>query len=208
MIFHYWNKINLLQFSTGLSQLFKLDKVTKNLLKEKAFKTLSVGVDEAQNTIKKLKRNFSYFKLEARLEDDMTMIFWGMIEIIKTCFLLEPHLLFNTLKRLDSKRDDLAFIFQYVGTIASLLSTSLLRASLPNYCIPQYCEENTIEASNAFHPLFIKAIPNSFKLDKKSMLITGSNMSGKTSFIRTVAINALTAQTINTCFAEQMRLPP
>ncbi|WP_262502895.1 MutS-related protein [Prolixibacter bellariivorans] len=36
--------------------------------------------------------------------------------------------------------------------------------------------------------------------------MTGSNMSGKTSFIRTIGINAITAQTINTCFARHFSL--
>ena len=39
-----------------------------------------------------------------------------------------------------------------------------------------------------------------------SMLITGSNMSGKTSFIRTIGINVITAQVLNTCFAEEFAL--
>jgi DNA mismatch repair ATPase MutS len=35
----------------------------------------------------------------------------------------------------------------------------------------------------------------------KSVLITGSNMSGKTSFIRTIGVNALSGYVLNTCFA-------
>lgn len=39
------------------------------------------------------------------------------------------------------------------------------------------------------------------------MLLTGSNMSGKTSFIRTIGINAITGLTINTCFSKQFSKP-
>ena len=39
------------------------------------------------------------------------------------------------------------------------------------------------------------------------MLLTGSNMSGKTTFIRTVAINSILAQTLYLCFADEYSAP-
>ena len=41
----------------------------------------------------------------------------------------------------------------------------------------------------------------------KSILITGSNMSGKTTFLRTLALNSILAQTIYTCFADTFNTP-
>lgn len=38
-------------------------------------------------------------------------------------------------------------------------------------------------------------------------MITGSNMSGKTTFLRTVMINSILAQTLYTCFAEEFNAP-
>jgi DNA mismatch repair ATPase MutS len=43
--------------------------------------------------------------------------------------------------------------------------------------------------------------------DGKSVLISGSNMSGKTTFIRTIGINTILAQTINTVCAKQFITP-
>lgn len=48
---------------------------------------------------------------------------------------------------------------------------------------------------------------NSIDVNEKSVLLTGSNMSGKTTFIRTIGINAITGLTINTCFADQFSMP-
>ena len=50
-------------------------------------------------------------------------------------------------------------------------------------------------------------IANNINLVNKSLLLTGSNMSGKTSFIRTIGLNVITGLTINTCFAESMTIP-
>jgi DNA mismatch repair ATPase MutS len=44
-------------------------------------------------------------------------------------------------------------------------------------------------------------------IDQKSILITGSNMSGKTTFIRTIALNSVLSQTIFTCFADEFITP-
>ena len=45
------------------------------------------------------------------------------------------------------------------------------------------------------------------ELQDSSLLLTGSNMSGKTTFIRTIAINSILAQAFNICFAERYQAP-
>jgi DNA mismatch repair ATPase MutS len=58
------------------------------------------------------------------------------------------------------------------------------------------------------HPLVVRAVPNSLVLRPgHGALVTGSNMSGKSTFLRTVGVNAVLAQTINTCLAREYRAP-
>ena len=58
------------------------------------------------------------------------------------------------------------------------------------------------------HPLLPEAVPNSIELaPPRGVLITGSNMSGKSTFLRTVGVNAILAQTINTCLATSYSAP-
>lgn len=58
-----------------------------------------------------------------------------------------------------------------------------------------------------YHPLIDNCVPNSIHVKDKSILLTGSNMSGKTSFIRTIGVNLITGLAINTCFAESATIP-
>ena len=52
------------------------------------------------------------------------------------------------------------------------------------------------------------AVPNSIVLPPgRGVLVTGSNMSGKSTFLRTVGVNAVLAQTINTCLAATYAAP-
>lgn len=56
-----------------------------------------------------------------------------------------------------------------------------------------------------YHPLIQDPVPNSLTVGAQGILVTGSNMSGKSTFLRTVALNALFAQTIYTCLAKSYR---
>lgn len=58
-----------------------------------------------------------------------------------------------------------------------------------------------------YHPLIENCIENDLSISGKSILITGSNMSGKSTFLRTFTINAILAQTIYTCFATEFISP-
>ena len=58
------------------------------------------------------------------------------------------------------------------------------------------------------HPLVASAVPNSITLGPPhGILVTGSNMSGKTTFVRTLGVATVLAQTINTCLATAYDAP-
>ena len=69
------------------------------------------------------------------------------------------------------------------------------------------CKGQKIKTVAISHPLISSCIVNDLSLNNESLLLTGSNMSGKTTFIRSVAINSILAQTINTCFAKEYIAP-
>lgn len=76
---------------------------------------------------------------------------------------------------------------------------------MKNWCIPEFDNKNIgIGAKNLYHPLIAKPVKNSISVEK-SVLLTGSNASGKSTFIKTVAINAIFAQTINTVLADSYK---
>lgn len=78
--------------------------------------------------------------------------------------------------------------------------------------IPAWTQEPILEGENVFHPLLLpaKAVGNSFSLntDRKLVLLTGSNMSGKTTFMRTLGINAVLLNLGLRPFADRMTLGP
>ena len=97
-------------------------------------------------------------------------------------------------------------VFAFVGEVDILISIASLRKGLDTYCLPTV-KGSGIAAVQMYHPLISNCIPNSIEVLDKSVLLTGSNMSGKTTFIRTMGINVLTGLTLNTCFAHSMTFP-
>ena len=108
---------------------------------------------------------------------------------------------------MDTKREELEDVFKFVGHIDMLISIASLRAGIDACCSPTVISGNGIIAHKMRHPLIYDCTPNSITMTDKSMLLTGSNMSGKTSFIRAIGLNVITGLTINTCFAESMSFP-
>jgi hypothetical protein len=205
---HYWNKQNLHEYLGTIPHLLILIRVAKKLLKCKILKEINEGVSESISSIEKIRSHMSFFKLEVQVQTDIGTAFLTFLELFKALFLLEPLLLFGVLKQLDTKRREIENVFSFVGYVDSLVSISSLRHGLTPFCFPQI-ENNhkIIDATEIYHPLIPNCVSNSIQVDGCSILLTGSNMSGKTSFIRTIGLNIITGLTINTCFARQICFP-
>ena len=99
-------------------------------------------------------------------------------------------------------------MFEALGYLDSAQSLAAWRSTLPNWCVPTFtAARKAIRVEQLEHPLLADAVPNSVELDGQSLLITGSNMSGKTTFVRTLGVNAVLAQTLYTVCATSWRAP-
>ena len=84
----------------------------------------------------------------------------------------------------------------------------MYRRTLNTYCEPSIIKDKQqITFSNLLHPLLTEAIPNSLNI-KHNILLTGSNASGKSTFMKAVATNLILAQTLNTATAEAFSYKP
>lgn len=206
-VLHYWNKNNLAQYVNSIPQLLRLNNVASHLFVNSLFKKLNPDLPKSIKLINEVKNRMFFFSLEAKLQGEFEIIAWFIFEIFKTLFLLEPLLLFGILKRLNTKRDEIENVFKFVGHIDMLISIASLRNGLETFCLPIINDSDKIIAKDISHPLISNCITNSIEIDEKSILLTGSNMSGKTSFIRAIGLNIITGLTINTCFAKSITFP-
>ncbi|BBF43490.1 MutS-related protein, family 1 [Lachnospiraceae bacterium KM106-2] len=101
--------------------------------------------------------------------------------------------------------------FLALGEIESLICF----ANLPRVCsqvsLPTIEESRkVIKAKKMGHPLIQNEVrvTNDVGLDEQIFIISGSNMSGKTTFLRTIGINLVLAQSGSLVCAEQMNFAP
>jgi len=212
MAFHLWNKRNIMIYMDSIPQLPLLSRIADELMKWNVLNHTDKTIRDASESIAKLKNGITFFKFENKVRSDLEALLLSVWEIIKIILLIEPLTVFDLLTKLDKKRADIQTLFEYIGQYDSAISIATLRKELPYYCKPVIINTaHTLEFTDIYHPLIPDCVSNSLQINDKSILLTGSNMSGKTTFIRTVAINVLLAQTIHTCFAKdfclsQMRL--
>jgi len=105
-------------------------------------------------------------------------------------------------KMLDFFKDNrhvLNRMYEGIGFLDSMIAVASFRQMLPLFCEPELEKSNKpfIKVCDLYHPLIAQAVANSIS-ENRSVLITGSNASGKSTFIKTLAINALLSQTIYT----------
>ena len=124
---------------------------------------------------------------------------WDYIKMLTHVDLIKFNHMLKMAKRCNK---DFVQIFEITGKIEAYISIGAYRKSLDYYSIPQLDQrDNHIEADEMYHPLILEPVANSFSVCR-GMLLTGSNASGKSTFLRMTAINAILAQTVHTVLAK------
>ncbi len=101
-------------------------------------------------------------------------------------------------------------IFDVIGVFELYASIGNLHFNKPNWCFPDIIDSKSFElyGQEMGHPLINtnNVVCNSFDFDEKNRLtlITGSNMSGKSTFLRTVGLNIILAYAGCPVFAKKM----
>ena len=104
--------------------------------------------------------------------------------------------------------ENILHIMQILGYLEALIAVSSYRQTIPFYCTGTFSSEKNrgMTVKNAYHPLIKEPVANSID-EEKSVLITGSNASGKSTFLRTTALAALMAESVATVHAMDYEAP-
>ena len=106
----------------------------------------------------------------------------------------------KTIKKLQLQAQQVQKLFYVVGWVDVCHSIVSTCESLPCVCRPQYTQNSEIEGENIYHPLVEEPVLNTGRFTG-SALFTGSNASGKSTFIKAVAVNLVLGQSLDFCCA-------
>ena len=189
-------------YSQDLKSIFYTSKVIKHSYSLSKIKgTPSINIDFQQF---KLARSLSGFIGKADDQD----IGGTFIMLFKMSFMLD-YFFFHIIQFTYIKhQEELLQCYDYISTLDNHYSLVMYRRTLHTYCEPSIIKDKQqITFSNLLHPLLTEAVPNSLNI-KHNILLTGSNASGKSTFMKAVATNLILAQTLNTATAEAFSYKP
>ncbi|MVZ67179.1 DNA mismatch repair protein MutS [Sphingobacterium sp. DK4209] len=113
----------------------------------------------------------------------------------------------------DSYQDTIVSGFDAISIYESLISLAILRYNFPHWVLPSIQQDfinDHLRAEELNHPLISsdKSVANDYSSeDHQIALITGSNMAGKSTFLRTVGVNAVLAYAGAVVCAKQFSIP-
>lgn len=114
----------------------------------------------------------------------------------------------DMMKAMKEHQEEIQGLLYLFGYLDSMISIASVRKALPYYCVPKFEERNCayMEVENLYHPLIRNPVANSIQA-QGGILVTGSNASGKSTFLKNIAVNGILAQTIYTCTATSYVAP-
>lgn len=202
LIYRYYNSRKL----KTIQQVYQLLNTVDKLMKLKLPITLEKK-SYINFTFKRFKKVYPFLNFGIPTNDISGIIFY-FFDLIKSFFLIEIHLLNFTFNEIIKNKDSLNLLFTYIGQIEMSLSTASIMYSKIEYCKPIFITNKTnLACQDALHPLIINCIPNSMQLYQTNAFITGSNMSGKSTFLRTILINSILSQSLFIAFAKEFTSP-
>lgn len=173
------------QYAAILSHFSKANTDSSvQLQKEKAIAL------EAHHSVKKLSRLSAMFDQRLNL---------AISFLANSFFLFDIQCLWALEKWKQRHKDRFHEWSRCVGTIEALNSMATFAFNYPEYTYPAVNANNiSISATQMAHPLISakERVANdaTFGINEQLVLVTGSNMSGKTTFLRTLGVNLILAQ--------------
>jgi DNA mismatch repair ATPase MutS len=196
--------IRISSYIPGMGILGRMLAVASSLADtgENTFKEIEV-LQKYKKFINSLQKKFGWLLLQTHRQDELSA---SIIAYINHLLLVNVIVFFTAAKYVEKHKRELIEIFEAIGSLdASMAIAEYI--STETCCCAELVDENKIEVVSLYHPILEHPISNAFSLSNHSCLITGSNMAGKTTFIKTVGVNLVLTRTLGFCHALSALFP-
>jgi DNA mismatch repair ATPase MutS len=198
MVIHYRTKERIYAHLSSFRYLGRLIRCAQKLseIRHPVLKDYRKKIDQALKDVSKIKNKTALLGREADY----------ISEYLNIIFLIEVRAFYSLLDAIEKHEHQLKQTVTTIGFVDAMISVASYRALLGNYTEPTFLRSgHFLKIEEAAHPLLNEPVTHSISVESGGVLITGSNMSGKTTFLKTIGVNTLLAQTINTCLAKEYR---
>lgn len=156
-----------------------------------------------QQDVKQIKGKFQGFRRNSFLISSGSATGGGIFEIlldyVKMIFHVDLIKFHSMTKGLQGHWDEIEKLSKVFGEVETGIAIASFRKMVPYYSIPIFkkTSKSMIKVKDIYHPMIEEPVANSIAT-KKNILLTGSNASGKSTFLRTIGISSILSQTIDT----------
>ena len=194
------------EYFTGFSSLNSLIVSAISISKIKT--TLNLDeiefLKQKKSLLKSLKKKLGYLVMDKESMNELVRI---MIEYLNMFLLFDIIAYYRSVNILLKNQNDIRAVFENVAGLDAAISIASYLEEIPFYSNPVFTDSGSIYFEDLYHPLIQDAVPNNLENITDSVLITGSNMSGKTTFIKTIGINFILSQSLYFSFSKSIRIP-
>lgn len=126
-----------------------------------------------------------------------------ILEYVRILFHLDLIKFNSMLRQLRGRQKEIDALLTITGRIDACISIASWRGTLPFFALPVLSESeykgpaDAFRAEDLYHPLLDSPVPNSIDV-RQPVLLTGSNASGKSTFLKAAALCALLSQSVGT----------
>lgn len=198
------NKYQDMLFSIGsIKQMTSLVKLISNdkELSSVFFTDKFINVIKTAEKISKYISNFQIRRKYYMIGDSGGLI----LDYIMGITLYDIVSYNRVIKLMESRRNDFLTLYKLIGQLDVEIAVASYRHRINNWCIPEF-DSDIIIVNELVHPAVNKCISNSIEIENGIML-TGANASGKSTFMKAIAVNAIISQTLNTASANRFVIP-
>jgi hypothetical protein len=212
-LYFFWKKVNkYFNFFGRKSELLSKYMQLLRFIEEKEFK--SALLCELQN---KITQPISAGKLFLQLKKLVEQFEYRQNDLVgfalNSLLLWDIRCVYKLWNWHNQHHKKLTDWLEVISEIDALISLANFAGNHPNFVFPEINDNDFIyRATSLGHPLLRenKRVCNDFEIDgwSKVMIITGANMAGKSTFLRTVGVNLILARTGAPVCAEKMVFTP
>lgn len=207
IITYFMRKQDIDLYLTSFRCVIQLLEAQKNLEKLK-IPELASYMEEGKRCRKELRT----FQKGSFLVLEQSSTGGGMEGLIMDYIRMLTHIdliKFSTMmKAMQEHQEEILGLMKIFGYLDAMISIASFRVSLPYYSIPELemAGKAYLKVENLYHPLLSHPVANSIEAEN-GILVTGSNASGKSTFLKNIAVNTILAQTIYTATASEYQAP-
>lgn len=132
--------------------------------------------------------------------------FGDLFDLVAMPLLLHETTYYKISAELEGNEGKIFSLMYMVGEIDAFIGiASYISSNEDKISSPKFIEETSLFIKEGIHPLLKNPVANTIDIDKKGIVLTGTNMSGKSTFLRMIGTNILLAQTFYFVFAKEYR---